>query len=732
MGCFVRIRWRLIVAQCLRLFIVDTKVAQCKCSWAGSFVAKDWFDRQIRYELSQIASNVKPVVTGMIGTRKDVDEYVGDFRKYCDNTEQMFLFPEKPTCFAFALSGMLAVAVTSCLLSCSQLTAQETTFRRSSLVPPKYAHGARNGESNKIPPSEQLDVLLRQGEEVGSNPKSPWISNEHFGDSMGLEPMVAQPPNSDKTPAAPVSFKRIKNRQETSPQEPLDAFRNLVRQTPGIRLKNESSQFQENGRRSGSSPSLQSVQPAPFSLNNFSIDEDARSQEPATQEKIEALPGAIGAKSASSQQRESIVENYPDGRPRVYRTVALDESGNYANDGPWRVVDRSGNTVAEGNYRKGIMHGKWGRRHVASEGGMFATKPFTSYQGPFDSVAFFKNGKLDGSWVIFDNQRRSVMEVGYKDGVRHGKASWYFPDRSPMREATFKEGVLDGEVIEWDEDQRVVSRDRYYEGRKVVRQTTRYRPDVKQSETYYLDAKLIPEGLDNWWEAKPTPFVTSGSRVQNGPVMAWYSNQQPKYKGQYKDDLPVGQFFWWHENGNRKTVGMYDVRGQRDGRWIWWHENGMKHFEGRYENGVPIGVWRSWFDNGELRRERDYDQDAGSQSTPELSGFGIISGQSSDNKKKEEQEKESDGPTPDESGSEGEETSGDSVDGDASGSQEVLSTTNSEQDIELNSGTTVESNGSQSATGQADPSSEKTPAGEGSGIEKLPVSPPKSIENNGG
>lgn len=333
-------------------------------------------------------------------------------------------------------------------------------------------------------------------------------------------------------------------------------------------------------------------------------------------ENLERLPAPLGgldvpserARESKNIRREQVVENYPDGKPRLLRTVALDREGNYYNDGPWVVKDRDGEVVAAGTYRKGVMQGQWARRHTTAEGGMFAEKPFTSYQGPFDSMANFKAGKLDGQWIVYDRAKRSIFEIGYEDGKRNGLATWFYPDTTKMRQATFKQGVLDGEVSEWDEEGRLVSKEFYTDGRKLIRNTSFYRPKVPKEESYYLDVKLRQNGLDNWWDAKPAPYLASGKRIQNGQARAWYSNRQLQYQGQFRDDKPVGRFFWWHENGNRSTVGQFNRAGDREGRWIWWHDNGMKSIEGNYKNDQTSGVWRSWDQAGKLIKSKDYDR----------------------------------------------------------------------------------------------------------------------------
>ena len=328
----------------------------------------------------------------------------------------------------------------------------------------------------------------------------------------------------------------------------------------------------------------------------------------------EELPPDLGEMEDLSAQdraggREVVVENYPDGKPKIIREMIQDEKGNFFNDGKWTVKKPNGQIAAQGTYKKNVMQGTWFREHAADSGGLFRTKPFNLFQGPFISYAEFKNGKLDGMWTISDQGRRKIFEVPYKNGQRHGTATWWYPDNGKMRQATFKNGVIDGEVIDWNESEQKTRVDRYVDGRKIILNTTFYRGKIKNSQEYFLDAKLEPDTEDNWWDAQPTPYLPTGVRAQDGPSMAWYENGQPKKRGQYDEDKPIGQFVWWHSNGNKKIVGMYS-KGKKNGRWTWWYANGMKQYDGQYKNDEPNGVWRSWSNTGKLLKKENLSKNA--------------------------------------------------------------------------------------------------------------------------
>lgn len=320
-------------------------------------------------------------------------------------------------------------------------------------------------------------------------------------------------------------------------------------------------------------------------------------------------PGRFGNNLDSNERnsrREVIVQRYADGKPQIEREVVQDADGNFVNDGFWRVLSNTGerNVIASGRYRMGVMDGVWQRQHTADSSGLFQTKPFSLFKSPFLSSATFSNGKLDGMWTLADAYERKIFEIPYRKGQRSGTATWWYPSLNKMREVTFIDGVIDGKLLEWDEQNKLTREEEFVSGQKVIRNVTFYRPKQKESENFYLDPKLTTDGEDNWWEAKPAPLVTNGTRLQHGPAVAWYDNGLPKMKGQYVSGKRVGRFTWWHNNGNKQLEGVYEA-DDKVGAWTWWHENGMKSIEGNYEANVAVGVWRWWEPDGQLASEEN-------------------------------------------------------------------------------------------------------------------------------
>ena len=108
-------------------------------------------------------------------------------------------------------------------------------------------------------------------------------------------------------------------------------------------------------------------------------------------------------------------------------------------------------------------------------------------------------------------------------------------------------------------------------------------------------------------------------------LSVYHPNGQKKSEGSWDDDVPVGNHFAWHENGNKEYEmvvvddsiemttswyknGQMESKGstsstnyQEVGLWTRWFENGYKKSEGSYkgEDGRN-GEWKFWHSNGQI------------------------------------------------------------------------------------------------------------------------------------
>lgn len=325
-----------------------------------------------------------------------------------------------------------------------------------------------------------------------------------------------------------------------------------------------------------------------------------------TAEQRGELPPYTGG---PTRQADVIVQRYPDGKPQVTRHVMQDEGGNFLNHGPWKLLNRRGEIMAEGEFQQGRMNGSWQRWHPSNSPGLFTEPPFDTYQGPFLSTAEFKNGTLDGVWTIYDRFRRKIIELPYRNGKRNGRAAWYYSNSLPMREVDFLDGQVHGQMIEYNRQGEKTREATFDDGQELITRTAFYFKDQKKAETGFLGPRSHFVNEDDWWNAEPAQYETQGEELQHGPTREWYVNGQLRLAGQYKDGLQIGSFMWWHANGQKQIEGQFE-NGTKVGLWSWYHGNGQKAIEGVYDRDVETGVWRWWNESGELDDERDYSRES--------------------------------------------------------------------------------------------------------------------------
>ena len=120
------------------------------------------------------------------------------------------------------------------------------------------------------------------------------------------------------------------------------------------------------------------------------------------------------------------------------------------------------------------------------------------------------------------------------------------------------------------------------------------------------------------------------SFVSEGPYSEYYQSGQLFVEGTYRNGAPNGEWTYYHPSGeiakrvtfkagqpegvveSRRPDGTLIARreylgGKRHGEWKNYAENGEQlRLESSYKAGVPDGVWKTWFPNGQLRRDMTF------------------------------------------------------------------------------------------------------------------------------
>jgi antitoxin component YwqK of YwqJK toxin-antitoxin module len=164
---------------------------------------------------------------------------------------------------------------------------------------------------------------------------------------------------------------------------------------------------------------------------------------------------------------------------------------------------------------------------------------------------------------------------------------------------TFKDGKRNGPATLWLHDGRVFRNGCFLHGLPVG-EFWELGSDAALTKTasYVAGAQIVnkvthfPDGQHRHIEA--TCLVSTVREVApddfSGLRFAKYAAQE--------EDVLHGSWKSWYSNGQVQCEGNYD-RGREAGMFVWWHANGTQAVHGHFVNGQPDGFWTWWHPNGE-------------------------------------------------------------------------------------------------------------------------------------
>lgn len=90
--------------------------------------------------------------------------------------------------------------------------------------------------------------------------------------------------------------------------------------------------------------------------------------------------------------------------------------------------------------------------------------------------------------------------------------------------------------------------------------------------------------------------------VPDGKLLAWYPNGTKQVEGELHGKTHAGVWKAWYDNGQLKRQGAFKD-GKEEGEFTWYFEDGKKSKEGSYHEGAEVGVWSWYHDNGRLMQQ---------------------------------------------------------------------------------------------------------------------------------
>lgn len=293
------------------------------------------------------------------------------------------------------------------------------------------------------------------------------------------------------------------------------------------------------------------------------------------------------------------IKQWPKNESGLTRTNETISYLNGKRHGEYQEFTEEGILVAKVNYVNGIKEG-----------------PFEFYfpNGSKQNFGTFKNGDLDGISTVYYHNGLKREERNYVNGILHGVSSaWHF-NGAPEQIVTFDMGKIVGTQYAYFSDSSTRYEVDYKNGVKHGRQYIFHRTGCPAEEAYYKNGKA--DSIKRVWNESSCLLLKLGhfkdglkhgtfmDFEQLGDTILIENYQFNQLDGFYRKKIQKEAFtpYELESFGNYKS-------GKKDG---YWYENIASKYqmaEGNYDNGVRIGLWKFYDNEGYLLLEIEYNSD---------------------------------------------------------------------------------------------------------------------------
>ncbi|MCA9234186.1 MAG: toxin-antitoxin system YwqK family antitoxin [Planctomycetales bacterium] len=172
----------------------------------------------------------------------------------------------------------------------------------------------------------------------------------------------------------------------------------------------------------------------------------------------------------------TIPEKYEDGSVRVEREVLRMSDDTLVNDGKFVEYYRDGQKFAEGTFKEGVHNGQWTFWHPNGQvckvvnfvdGQADGEWDVLGPEGELRAHKSYKDGKRDGTWIIYHADGKTPrLEQTYVNHEPNGERRDYYANGQLSQTSQFKNGKLNGPVVQYDESGRKTAEAAFVDGKR--------------------------------------------------------------------------------------------------------------------------------------------------------------------------------------------------------------------------------------------------------------------------
>ncbi|MEW4922127.1 tetratricopeptide repeat protein [Algibacter sp. 2305UL17-15] len=348
-------------------------------------------------------------------------------------------------------------------------------------------------------------------------------------------------------------------------------------------------------------------------------------------------------------------------------TQAVGKMNGETSVGKWFIYNEDGQLASEGTYDdNGERDQKWTWYYPNGDIKETALYENTKLNGANHQlfkngkpniVTNFKDGKLDGEYLLYNDKGALIEKKYFKEGkldglyksyfkVGESLLEWHVPYKNGDVASIATEYYANGDVyadIPFENGKRHGVEKKYYFNKKTSSEITYANGQLNGAyKTYHSNGTLWKEGIskDDFYNGPFKTYYRDGTLESDqtyiegnhdGDYKHFDRDGKPHYDFEYRKGVVLAykyydkegnvikearkkggkfQFTGYSAQGVKFSEGLYDIKGGKEGVWKFYSDNGVLTAKGKYSDNKVFGAYTDYYNNGEIESISQYENDS--------------------------------------------------------------------------------------------------------------------------
>ena len=222
--------------------------------------------------------------------------------------------------------------------------------------------------------------------------------------------------------------------------------------------------------------------------------------------------------------------------------------------------------------------------------------------GAVQTQGTYLEGEQHGPWKYYFPNGQLKSEGNYLFGDKDGEWKWYYENGQLSSTSLYVNGKRHGEYVSYYPDGTVEAKTPYFQG-DVNGKKYLYDYEGNIDHIRYYDRGVIIGYSYLGSDGEEVDMIPVSK--ETAVVKSYYANGKQSRQYELQNGMFIGDYIEWNDDGSIRSKGNYQ-HDNRDGKTVTYYPNGQVWEEEMYVNGLLHGVSLEYYTNGKLKSKKTY------------------------------------------------------------------------------------------------------------------------------